>query len=125
VSRKSGFNKGLPERCARFYQSRFLDQPMCGCGSCWMAYFSHNPAKTYTGYKALSEYGEEAVKIAQGKERALQVEQQETLEIAAGLRRGRSNYVQIGYDRGTKYLKHLKQFLKEYPITEAHQEVAA
>lgn len=111
------------EKCKTFFRFKGVIQPRCGCGSCWSHYFFKNPAKVAAAALALKQFGEDAVILGQGKEYGEEQFAQQEFESKIGARRGTTSLEVLVRARGNKYLKHLKQWLRDNPIDSA--EVAA
>jgi hypothetical protein len=116
-------------RCASFRRYRGLIQPRCGCGACWDFYFYKNPGKLLAGKLAIEKLGEEVVVKAQGAQFYEAIRDQIVKEFISGKRQSVDKEAII-QNRGEKYLKNLKRFLKSHPISEndfsiTDEEVAA
>jgi hypothetical protein len=110
--KKSSFNKN---RCGRFFANKGILQPRCGCNSCWDFFFYKNPGKVMAAYLALKELGEAAVVKAQGQlfYNAIRME---LVNQMIGEKRHAIDRETIIQNRGEKFLKNLKRWLKSNPI---------
>jgi hypothetical protein len=116
---------GFTDQCKAFHRAKGIVQPQCGCNACWDTFFRRNPTKTAAATLALKTFGTEPIILAQGKDHADELEQRETFEIYAGIRKFRSDYVAAARRRGTKYLQKLQRWISENPEQYQTAEVAA
>lgn len=110
-------------RCGRIAALKGIAQPVCSCNRCWDFYFRANTGKTLAGALAITKLGEQAVIKGQGTEYFEQMKPWFRAQINNGTRLA-MDIPTIIENRGEKYLKHLKRYIKENNIDSTLAEEA-
>lgn len=110
-------------RCGKVMAFKGQVQPICGCSSCWDYYFYKNPGRVLAGALAIKRLGDDVVIKAQGTEYYQQMLPAIKMQILMGKRLDIDREA-IVTNRGEKYLKNLKRYIKLNPLPENAIETA-